>query len=197
MTHDFKFSAVYDLPFGKGRSISRRVRRLDLRRLAHFEHQSLRQRNTRCNVTTSHDPSDLRDRRFGIYPRAAPMSLPITAGSQATAEDSIRPSILSSSPIAAAARSCNGPFPNQGSGTALNAIGNETRYNPKLRLFPNLNENMSLTRTFPIHEEDPAGIPRRGIQRLQSRPLRHRQHAVAKPDFRRADRVGQPDQYAS
>ena len=28
-----------------------------------------------------------------------------------------------------------------------------TRYNPKLRLFPNLNENNSVTRTFPIHEK--------------------------------------------
>ncbi len=47
----------------------------------------------------------------------------------------------------------SGPFPIQGSGTALNGIGNETRYNPKLRLFPNLTENMSLTRTFPIWEK--------------------------------------------
>ena len=46
-----------------------------------------------------------------------------------------------------------GPFPTQGSGTALNSLGNETRYNPKLRLFPNLNENMSVTRTFPIWEK--------------------------------------------
>jgi len=48
---------------------------------------------------------------------------------------------------------CNGPFPNQGSGTGLNAIGNSTRYNPKLRLFNNLNENMSVTKTFPIREK--------------------------------------------
>ncbi len=45
-----------------------------------------------------------------------------------------------------------GPFPLQGSGTALYGIGNDTRYNPKLRFFPNLNENMSLTKTFPIRE---------------------------------------------
>src|ERR1035438_5128624 len=48
---------------------------------------------------------------------------------------------------------CSGPFPNQGSGTALNSLGNETRYNPKLRLFNNLNENISLTRTFPMREK--------------------------------------------
>jgi hypothetical protein len=45
-----------------------------------------------------------------------------------------------------------GPFPLQGSGTALNSIGNETRFNPKVRLFPNLNENMSLTKVFPFKE---------------------------------------------
>ena len=36
----------------------------------------------------------------------------------------------------------SGPFPLQGTGTALNGLGNETRYNPKVRLFPNLNENL-------------------------------------------------------
>jgi hypothetical protein len=55
-------------------------------------------------------------------------------------------------PYCTAGVACSGPFPNQGSGTALNSIGNSTRYNPKLRLFPNLNENMSLTKTFPIRE---------------------------------------------
>ena len=54
---------------------------------------------------------------------------------------------------ASATATCNGPFPNQGSGTAQASIGNETRFNPKLRLFPNLTENMSLTRTFPIKEK--------------------------------------------
>ena len=31
-------------------------------------------------------------------------------------------------------------------------IGNATRYNPKVRVFPNLNENISLSKTFPIKE---------------------------------------------
>ena len=46
-----------------------------------------------------------------------------------------------------------GPFPIQGTGTALNGLGNETRYNPKLRYFPNLNENLSVARTFPLTEK--------------------------------------------
>ena len=37
-----------------------------------------------------------------------------------------------------------GPFPDQGSRHALNGFGNSTRYNPKLRQFPNYNENLSL-----------------------------------------------------
>jgi hypothetical protein len=37
--------------------------------------------------------------------------------------------------------SCTGPFPSQGINTSNNGFGNSTRYNPKLRQFPNLNEN--------------------------------------------------------
>jgi hypothetical protein len=45
-----------------------------------------------------------------------------------------------------------GPFPLQGQNTAYNSFGNSTRYNPKVRQFPNLNENVSVARTFPIRE---------------------------------------------
>ena len=49
---------------------------------------------------------------------------------------------------------CTGPFPVQGSaaGSILQGFGNSTRYNPKVREFPNLNENVSITRSFPVHE---------------------------------------------
>jgi len=53
---------------------------------------------------------------------------------------------------ASATASCSGPFPNQGSGTALNGFGNMTRYNPNVRQFPALNENLAIARSFPIHE---------------------------------------------
>ena len=46
----------------------------------------------------------------------------------------------------------SGPFPLQGTNTPLNGLGNETRYNPKSRLFPNFNENLSIAKTFPIKE---------------------------------------------
>jgi hypothetical protein len=56
--------------------------------------------------------------------------------------------------------SCTGPFPYQGDINNPNnslpgqgvGIGNSTRYNPKLRYQPSLNENMSLARSFPIRE---------------------------------------------
>ena len=47
---------------------------------------------------------------------------------------------------------CSGPFPQQGLNSNLNLFGNSTRFNPKLRQFPNLNENVSLTRNFPVRE---------------------------------------------
>ena len=47
---------------------------------------------------------------------------------------------------------CSGPFPNQGSTTQNNGFGNVTRYNPKVRQFPNLNENIAVARSFPIKE---------------------------------------------
>jgi hypothetical protein len=48
----------------------------------------------------------------------------------------------------------SGPFPLQGSstGSTLTGFGNSTRYNPSLRQFPNLNENVSVVRGFPIRE---------------------------------------------
>jgi Carboxypeptidase regulatory-like domain len=51
---------------------------------------------------------------------------------------------------------CNGPFPYQGN---INdplqrniGVGNMTRYNPKVRQFPNYTENLSVARSFPIRE---------------------------------------------
>jgi hypothetical protein len=46
-----------------------------------------------------------------------------------------------------------GPFPLQGTGTSLNGMGNQTRYNPKVRQFPNYNENLSIAKSFPIKEQ--------------------------------------------
>ena len=40
-----------------------------------------------------------------------------------------------------------------GTGTPYAGIGNATRYNPKVRHVPNLNENLSVAKTFVIHEQ--------------------------------------------
>jgi hypothetical protein len=47
---------------------------------------------------------------------------------------------------------CNGPFPYQSAQAQDNSFGNATRLNPKVRQFPNLNENLALLRSFPIKE---------------------------------------------
>ena len=46
-----------------------------------------------------------------------------------------------------------GPFPLQGTGTQYTGFGNATRYNPKVRQFPNYNENFSVAKTFPFREK--------------------------------------------
>jgi hypothetical protein len=46
----------------------------------------------------------------------------------------------------------SGPFPSQDVNSPLNGFGNATRYNPKLRYFPNLNENLGIARSFPFRE---------------------------------------------
>jgi hypothetical protein len=52
-----------------------------------------------------------------------------------------------------AATTCTGPFPYQASNAAQDdSFGNSTRFNPKVRQFPNLNENLAVARVFPIKE---------------------------------------------
>ena len=89
-----------------------------------------------------------------------------------------------------------GPFPLQGSGTALNSIGNATRFNPKVRYFPNLNENMSLARTFPIHEKMRMEFRAEAFNVFNRVRFGTGKHAVAERPVRRPDRRRQPAQYA-
>lgn len=59
-------------------------------------------------------------------------------------------------PYCPASGSCSGPFPYQGDLSNPQAgnlgFGNATRFNPKIRQFANLNENVSVARSFPIRE---------------------------------------------
>jgi len=143
VTHDFKFAGVYDLPFGKG-------------------HQYLSSGPAAWII------GNWRTAAIMVYDSGTPVglsssyTLPIYPSGQAgrsvpyvTSYSGWQPSWSGGFDPGADhffVPYGTGPFPTQGSGTALNGIGNETRFNPKVRLFPNLNENLSLTRSFPIKE---------------------------------------------
>jgi len=146
VTHDFKFSAVYDLPFGKGRKYVSSGPGAWL--IGNW-------RITTINLYASGTP-------VGV---STSLTLPIYAAGDSgatrvppyiTSYNGWQPSYsggFNPSTDNFFVPYGTGPFPLQGSGTSLIGIGDSTRFNPKLRLFPNLTENMSLTRSFPIREK--------------------------------------------
>ncbi len=148
VTHDFKAGFVYDLPFGKGRQF------------------------------LTHGPAAWIIGNWGVnglltYASGLPIGLTSTYTLPLYGASSGRPIPYVTSyngwqpnwngnfdpsvdnflvAYCGTTPGCTGPFPNQGGGTNLSGFGNETRYNPKVRQFPNLNENMSVIRSFPIRE---------------------------------------------
>jgi hypothetical protein len=149
VTHNFKVGGVYELPFGKGRSY------------------------------VTHGPAAWALGNWSLaggasYSSGQPVSLttsyllPLYAGTNGrtpayiTSFDGWQPKWTNGSfdpsvdkffvPFCGTTPGCTAPFPNQGAGTALNGFGNMPRYNPKLRTFPNLNENLAVARSFPIRE---------------------------------------------
>jgi hypothetical protein len=144
VTHDFKFAGVYDLPFGKGKSMLSKGPGAWFLGNWRISEISIYDSGTPVGVGTS--------LTLPIYANGAGGRVPAYVNSY----DGWQPNWTNGSfdpgkdhffvPYG------TGPFPTQGSATALNSIGNTTRLNPKVRLFPNLTENMSLTRTFPITE---------------------------------------------
>ena len=144
VTHDFKFAGVWDLPFGK-----------DRRWVSHGAAAWIigGWRLSSINIYESGTPVGIgTSLTLPIYPSGAGGRVP----AYVTSYEGWQPNWSGSFdpgkdkffvPYG------TGPFPLQGSGTGLNSIGNVTRYNPKLRLFPNLNENLSVTRSFPIREK--------------------------------------------
>jgi Carboxypeptidase regulatory-like domain len=140
VTHDFKFAGFYDLPFGKGQRFVGSGPAAWIIGNWRLSGVAVYDSGTPLSVSTS-------------------LSLPIFAGrvpAYVTSYDGWTPSYSGSFDPSKDNRFVaygSGPFPLQGSGTGLNSIGNETRYNPKIRNFPNLNENLSITRTFPIREK--------------------------------------------
>ncbi len=143
ITHNFKLGLVYDLPFGKGKQF-----------LSHGFAAAIlgNWRVSSINYYSSGAP-------VGIY---TTVSQPIFAGRNVpyvTSYDGWRASYSGKFdptvdnffvPYG------TGPFPLQGKGTdtpGRNGIGNATRYNPKVRYMPNYNENFSIAKSFPIHEQ--------------------------------------------
>jgi hypothetical protein len=141
VTHNFKMSALYDLPVGKGKPwLTKGVASYILGnwRLGFIAGYSS---GTPIGVSTTYS--------LPIFTgRNVPYVSSYDGWRAATKGGSFDPSVDNFFvPYG------TGPFPTQGTGTALNGIGNETRFNPKVRLFPNLNENLSLAKTFPIKEK--------------------------------------------
>jgi hypothetical protein len=141
VTHNFKLSAVYDLPIGKGKPfLNKGVGAYVLGgwRLSAIGFYSSGQP---IGVTTSYS--------LPIFNGRTPAYVTSYDGWRAqTKSGSFDPQVDNFFvPYG------SGPFPLQGTNTPLNGLGNETRYNPKVRQFPNLNENLSLAKTFQIREK--------------------------------------------
>lgn len=140
VTHNFKLGLIYELPFGKGKAM-----------LSHGVASSILG-NWRVSAITFYSSGT----PVGI---GTTYSLPIFAGRNVpyvTSYDGWRAPVQGSFDPSVDnffVPYKTGPFPNQGTGTADSGIGNVTRYNPKVRYFPNYNENLSVTKSFVIHEQ--------------------------------------------
>jgi hypothetical protein len=144
VTHDFKFAAVYDLPFGRGNQYLTHGPASFILGNWRISSINLYASGTPVAISTSYG---LPIYASGAGGRVAPYVTSYT-GWQPTYSGSFDPGVDKFFvPYG------SGPFPTQGLNTAYDGIGNDTRYNPKLRLFPNLNENMSITRNFPLREK--------------------------------------------
>jgi len=144
VTHDFKFAGVYDLPFGKGQSLLTKGAGAWILGGWRLSSINVYDSGTPVGVSTSNT--------LPIYANSAGGRVP----AYVTSYNGWQPNWNGGFDPGADhffVPYGTGPFPIQGTGTALNSIGNVTRYNPKVRLFPNLNENVSITRSFPIREK--------------------------------------------
>ncbi len=183
VTHNFKMSIVYDLPFGKGKpwlNHGAAAFALGGWRLSGIAGYSSGQP---IGVSTSYS-LPINNGRTPAYVSS------YTGWRAPTQNGSFDPSVDSFFvPYG------SGPFPLQGTGTALNGLGNETRYNPKVRLFPNLNENLSIAKSFPLKEKIRIDIPGGSFQRVQPRALRHGLDAIAIHHVRQAHQQRRPAEH--
>lgn len=144
VTHDFKFAADYELPFGKGHTYLNKGPAAWVLGGWRVSSINVYDSGTPVGISTS--------TTLPIYAAGANGRVPAYVTSYNGWQPNWNGSFDPSKDTFFVPYG-TGPFPTQGSGTALNSIGNMTRLNPKVRLFPNLSENMSLTKEFPIHSE--------------------------------------------
>jgi len=149
VTHSFKAGFVYDLPFGKGRSYLTHGPAAWILGNWGVNGLLLYSSGQPVGITSSYI--------LPLYGNANGRSTPYISsanGWQPNFNGKFDPTIgnFFVPYCNNAASTCTGPFPTQGSGTSLNGFGNNSRYNPKVRQFPNLNENLSVARGFPIRE---------------------------------------------
>ena len=154
VTHNFKIGLVYELPFGKGKAyLSKGPAAWILgnwRASGGFTYAS----GQPVSLTSSYV--------LPLYGATNGRSTPYVSslsGWQPNWGGNFDPSINTfltpycSSPTAA----CSGPFPYQGVLSDPQqrnlGFGNSPRYNPNVRQFANLNENLSLAKSIPIKEQ--------------------------------------------
>ena len=143
LTHNFKLAVIYELPFGKG--------------------QQWLSKGLAANLLGNWRISGL-----GFYSSGQPLGLSTTVGTPSTLFAGPNRPLISTYEGWRAA-TVGGSFDpsvdrfvqpasffpaqvgNQFSGTTQ-YFGNQTRFNPKFRQFPNLNENISLAKGFTIGE---------------------------------------------
>jgi hypothetical protein len=142
--NDFKFSGIYDLPFGKGMTYFHTGPAAWIIGNWRLAGILVYDSGTPVAISTS--------LTLPYYPSGAPARVPAYVTSYQGWQPSYSGGFDPGKDNFFVPYQ-TGPFPLQGTGTALNGIGNVTRYNPDLRLFPNLNENISVTRSFPIREK--------------------------------------------
>ncbi len=142
VTHNFKAGIVYDLPFGKGkRFLSGGIGSAVLGNW----------RVSSTNYYSSGQPialsTSVAQNIFGG--RNVPFITSYDGWRAPTKGDHFDPAV-DTFLVPYVKGSTAGPYPDQ---SLFHGIGNATRYNPKVRQFPNLNENFSVAKAIPIREQ--------------------------------------------
>ncbi len=149
VTHDFKAGVVYDLPFGKGRHYLTHGPAAWILGNWGLNGVLTYASGLPIGITSSYV--------LPLYGATNGRSIPYVTsynGWQPSWNGSFDPTVdaflvpYCSSQTA----TCTGPFPTQNATAQDNGFGNATRFNPKVRQFPNLNENLAVARTFPFRE---------------------------------------------